>query len=311
MIAFGPVPSRRLGRSLGINNITPGKVCSYSCVYCQIGITRNLTAERKVFFSPEVLFCETEKHLNRLDRKMWPDYITFVANGEPTADINLGIEIDMLKRFNLPVAVITNSSFINDAAVREDLAKADWVSLKIDTIRENVWLALNQPAKGINLDGILKGIEKFASEYKGRLHTETMLTEGFNDDVAGLLQTSTFIARIKPETAYLSVPIRPPAVRTVKPVSEATLFTAWNIFDRLDIKTELLTGFEGTGAASTGNAAEDILNITSVHPLREDSMMELLGKSNATEDTVHELISQGMLKSAEFEGHTFYIRSFT
>jgi wyosine [tRNA(Phe)-imidazoG37] synthetase (radical SAM superfamily) len=116
--------------------------------------------------------------------------------------------------------------------VREDLAKADWVSLKIDTVRENVWTALNQPAKGIKLEHILKGIEKFAAEYKGRLHTESMLTEGFNDDIAGLLQTSAFIAPLKPETAYLSVPVRPPAEKRIKPASESTLFTAWNIFNQ-------------------------------------------------------------------------------
>ena len=98
MISFGPVPSRRLGKSLGINNITSGKVCSYSCIYCQVGITHKLTNQRQEFYDPEVICSEVKKHLAKLSVAVQPDYLTFVANGEPTLDINLGRSIEKLKQ---------------------------------------------------------------------------------------------------------------------------------------------------------------------------------------------------------------------
>jgi wyosine [tRNA(Phe)-imidazoG37] synthetase (radical SAM superfamily) len=112
MIAFGPIPSRRLGKSLGINNIVSHKLCSYSCVYCQIGNTINKMMVRQTFYEPEKLVKEVENHLLKLDKQHTPDHLTFVANGEPTLDINLGKEIRQLRKFGITIAVITNSSLI-------------------------------------------------------------------------------------------------------------------------------------------------------------------------------------------------------
>ena len=110
MIAFGPVSSRRLGLSLGLNNIASHKDCSYACVYCQIGNTPNKTICRKKQFEPTFFYEDIKQHLQKLDITHKPDYLTFVANGEPTLDINLGIEIQMLKQFGIPIAIITNAS---------------------------------------------------------------------------------------------------------------------------------------------------------------------------------------------------------
>ena len=109
MISFGPVPSRRLGKSLGINNIMTPKTCSYGCVYCQVGRTIKKSIKRETFFQPEVIFEKVEEHLKRLDKENYPDYLTFVSNGEPTLDINLGKSIMLLKKLGFPVAVITNA----------------------------------------------------------------------------------------------------------------------------------------------------------------------------------------------------------
>ena len=110
MISFGPVPSRRLGKSLGINNIVSPKVCPYSCVYCQVGATRNLSVTRQSFFEPDLIMSEVSRHLEKLRSGEMPDYLTFVSNGEPTLDINLGTSIKLLKRLGIPVAVISNAS---------------------------------------------------------------------------------------------------------------------------------------------------------------------------------------------------------
>jgi len=132
-IAYGPVPSRRLGRSLGINNIPP-KVCSYSCVYCQLGNTTDMPVERESFYKAEELAQSVKQKVKQARERDEPiDYLTFVPDGEPTLDRNLGKEIELLKPLNIKIAVITNASLIWRQDIRKDLQKADWVSLKVET----------------------------------------------------------------------------------------------------------------------------------------------------------------------------------
>jgi wyosine [tRNA(Phe)-imidazoG37] synthetase (radical SAM superfamily) len=310
MIAFGPIPSRRLGKSLGINNIISRKVCSYSCVYCQIGNTVNKSMDRVNFYEPEILVEDVETHLKKLDTSHKPDYLTFVANGEPTLDINLGMEIKLLKRFGIPIAVITNSSLIHDKHVQDNLMEADWVSVKVDTIDETVWDKINRPLTGINFEKILEGLKNFSSGYKGKLYTETMLVEGFNDSTSQLKHNAFFIAKLNPRKAYLSIPTRPPAVKDVKPVSEEKLTEAWQIYQEAGLATELLTGFEGTNTGFTGNAIDDILNITAVHPLREDIIATLLKQNKTDYSVIDSLIIQGLIKGTEYKGKTYYVRNY-
>lgn len=310
MIAFGPISSRRLGLSLGINNIVSHKICTYSCVYCQIGITKNKSMIRQHFYDPERLSAEVESHLEKLDREHLPDYLTFVPNGEPTLDINLGKEIRLLKRLGIPIAVITNSSLINNLQVQEDLMEADWVSVKVDAVTESIWRKTNRPYKDIDFKMMIRGLKSFAAVYQGKLNTETMLIEGYNDETEQIGRIAEFIAIMNPHRAYLSVPTRPPAVRTIKAVSEQKMTEAWQVFQETGISTELLTGFEGTDTGFTGNAFEDILNITAVHPLREDTMAELLRQDKTDGNVIDSLITQGLIKSINHGGKTYYIRSY-
>ncbi|MCW0483239.1 radical SAM protein [Gaoshiqia sediminis] len=310
MIAFGPVPSRRLGLSLGINNIVSRKVCSYSCVYCQIGETQSKSALRTVFYEPGKLIENVGNHLEKLDERHQPDYLTFVANGEPTLDINLGEEIRLLKRFGIPVAVITNSSLLHLPEVRDDLREADWVSVKVDTVNELAWRKINRPPVFLKLKEVLSGIRHFANEYDGKLHTETMLVQGFNDSEKQIRETAQFISGLNPASAYLSIPTRPPAVKNVKPVSEEILTAAWQIFSESGINTELLAGFEGTDTGFTGNAFDDILNICAVHPLRQDTMQELLKKDNTDMSVIESLVFQRLIKKVKYEGMDYYLRSY-
>ncbi|MGD2034040.1 MAG: radical SAM protein [Bacteroidales bacterium] len=310
MIAFGPVHSRRLGMSLGINNIVSQKKCSYACVYCQIGMTGEKTMIRSDFYEPGYLVKEIENHLKRLKNEDMPDYMTFVANGEPALDRNLGKEIAMLKELGFPIAVITNASLIDRQDVRDDLMSADWVSVKVDAIDEKTWRKINQPCKGIHLNRILEGIKIFASEYEGKLQTETMLAEGFNDATCHLGKLSSYISGLAPLIAYLSVPTRPPAVKQVNGVSEKKLTEAWQIFDKKGIRTELLTGFEGTGTGFTGNVIDDILNITAVHPLREDTMEELLRRAKADMTVVSSLLDQKLIKEVQYKGRQYFVRYY-
>jgi len=178
MLVFGPVPSRRLGRSLGVNNIPP-KHCTYSCAYCQIGRTRNLQFHRRNFYEPECLLRDVEEKLELVSKAGESvDFLTFVADGEPTLDVNLGQEIELLKKLGIKIAVITNASLIWRSDVREELIKADWVSLKIDTVNERVWHQINRPHGKIKLESILGGLKDFARMRDVQLNTETMLVRG-------------------------------------------------------------------------------------------------------------------------------------
>jgi len=310
MICYGPVPSRRLGRSLGINNIPSPKMCTYSCIYCQIGVTNKFCNTPQPFYEPDIIFSQVKKHLEKLSPTDRPDYLTFVSNGEPTLDSNLGKTIQLLKKLGFPVAVITNGSLLNLKEVRRNLKNADWVSVKVDANDEEVWKSINLPGEGIFFENYIEGILKFSRKFKGILTTETMLVEGVNDDTKILSRTANLISAIHPVKAYLSIPIRPPAISAVKVPSETTINKAYQIFHWKIDQTELMLGFEGTGLASTGNPIEDITNICAVHPIREDSLQELLGKYKGGSDILEILLHGNHIEKVKYQSQTFYIRKF-
>jgi len=310
MICFGPVPSRRLGKSLGINNIPSQKICSFSCRYCQLGITQKYSIARKDYYQPETIANEVSQHLNAIAKTDKPDYLTFISNGEPTLDINLGESIALLKQFNIPIAVITNASLLVNSQVRDSLNLADLVSVKVDANNKSTWEAINWPAVWLDFDKHVKGLLDFASEFKGKLITETMLVEGVNDSFAMVKQTSDLVKQLNPSIAYISIPTRPPAVLTVNAPSENTINEAYQIFTRNNINTELLIGFEGTETGFTGNAYEDIINICAVHPMREDTIMELLKKDNASINVLETLVQGKYVKRVQYKSNNYYLRQY-
>ncbi len=310
-IIFGPIPSRRLGRSLGINNIPP-KICSYSCIYCQLGRAIEMDSERTTYYQPERIFREVEKKVQQVQSsEEHIDYLTFVPDGESTLDLNLGKEVELLKHFGIKQAIISNASLIHRSDVREDLEKFDLVSLKVDSVIEPVWKKVDRPHKKLDLELILEGIKKFTDSYEGRLITETMLIDGVNDGEESLEKTAKFIASIHPDTAYLSIPTRPPARKDVKPVTEEKINEAFQLFHSRMDKVEYLLGHEGNAFAHSGDTEADLLSITAVHPMRDDSVEEFLKKDNKEWDLVWKLISDGKLLETEFGGHKFYVRKLT
>lgn len=311
MPVFGPVPSRRLGRSLGINNIPP-KTCTYSCVYCQIGRTNHMQIDREHFYDPSDIINEVEEKL-RLSRILNEtiDYLAFVPDGEPTLDSGLGEEIDHLIHSGSRIAVITNSSLLWMPDVLEDISKADLVSVKIDTVLPDVWHKIDRPHKSLDLMKILDGIRLFAGSFEGELITETMLVKGINDNEAGIEAVAQFIRTLKPSLSYISVPTRPPAESWVEPPEEETLNLAYMKFSEILDRVEFLISYEGTDFTLTGKAEDDLLAITSVHPMREDAVRELLGKAGADMSLVEKLIEKDLLVKTEFGGNCFYLRSFS
>jgi wyosine [tRNA(Phe)-imidazoG37] synthetase (radical SAM superfamily) len=307
-IIYGPVPSRRLGRSLGINNIPP-KICSYSCVYCQVGNTINMQAEQQTFYEPEEIAQIAKEKVKRVRENGEPiDYLTFVPDGEPTLDVNLGGEIELLKSLDIKIAVITNASLLWREDARQDLQKADWVSLKVDTVSEEIWRTMNRPHKSLNLLVILEGMLNFSNTFKGELTTESMLIQDINDNDGEIEKIASFLAQLKPTKAYLAIPIRPPAKRTITAASEHTLNRAYQIFSKRLSSVECLNGYEGNAFAFTGNVENDLLSITSVHPMRQEAVIELLKKADNDWSVVEKLISDDSLLEVEYQRKKFYIR---
>jgi len=306
-LVYGPVPSRRLGRSLGINNIPP-KRCSYSCVYCQLGQTVDMQIKRSAFYQPLELARNVRERVRQLrDKGELIDYLAFVPDGEPTLDINIGKEIELLRALGIKIAVITNASLIWHEDVQQDLQKADWVCLKVDAVTPSIWGSIDKPHEKIKLDNILEGILGFAKSFQGELTSETMLIRGVNDSDREIREIAAFLAALKPAKAYLAIPTRPPAER-IEPATEQTLNTAYQTFSKRLNGVEYLIGDEGNVFSSTGNAVDDLLSITAVHPMREEAVMGLLDRLNTGWEIVQELINNGSLVELEYQGKKFYAR---
>jgi len=308
MIAFGPVPSRRLGRSLGINNIPP-KACTYSCVYCQLGRTIRMQAERRTFYKPTEILEEASEKIEKARRAGESiDYLTFVPDGETTLDVNLGYGIELLKPLGIKIAVITNASHLWRADVHEDIEKADWVSLKIDSTREAIWRRINRPHRTLQLASILDGMLEFAKHYGGEMVTETMLVKDLNDSAGHMTEVADFLARLKPATAYLAIPTRPPAEAWVQPPGEEVINRSYQILSERIDGVEYLIGYEGNAFACSGNVEEDLLSITAVHPMREEALNDFLARGKADWSVVHKLIAQNHLIESAYQGKRFYMR---
>lgn len=307
MLVFGPVPSRRLGQSLGINNIPP-KTCSYSCVYCQIGRTNHMKVKRSAFYKPEMIYAQVKQKMSVMGGKR-VDYMTFVPDGEPTLDINLGRHIDLLRPFGTRIAVITNASLLWMDDVKEDLLKADWVSVKIDAVTHDIWKMADRPHGSLELSSVLQGVADFAQQFEGRLVTETMLIGGLNDIEADLKETAERIKCINPDKAYILVPTRPPAeTGVIKPTAEA-LRNAYDIFRQKEIQTECIAGDEGDSFYFTDDFVDDLLSILAVHPVKEDVILNWLKKRGMDESVLNQLIDKQMLSAYEYEGKRFFKRN--
>jgi wyosine [tRNA(Phe)-imidazoG37] synthetase (radical SAM superfamily) len=262
-----------------------------------------------VFYPPEEILKDVKEKVESA-REVGEsiDYLSFVPDGEPTLDANLSHEIELLKPLGIKIAVITNASLIWREDVREALMTADWVSLKVDSTREEVWRQINRPHGTLQLTSILDGMLEFAKAYRGELATETMLVEGVNDSDDHVKEVADFLSRLKPAKAYLSIPTRPPAEKWVRPPGEKTINRAYQTLSKRVDQLEYLIGYEGNAFAFTGNVEEDLLSITAVHPMREEAVSGFLARAGADWPVVHRLIAQERLIEVEYEGRKFYTR---
>jgi len=268
-----------------------------------------MQVKRRAFYEPkEIVRAVQDKVAKARESGECIDYLTFVADGEPTLDVNLGREIELLQPLGIRTAVITNSSLVWHEELREELAKADWVSLKIDAASEDIWRRLNRPYKTLRLAAIQEGMLQFAESYGGKLMTETMLVTGLNDGEDHLRQVAEFLARLRPDVAYLAIPTRPPAEAWAQPPDEDVINRAYQVLSEELEHVEYLIGYEGNAFAFTGNVEEDLLSITAVHPMREAAVAEFLDKARADWSVARQLVAQDRLFETEHGGHRFFLR---
>lgn len=307
-IAFGPVPSRRLGRSLGINNIPP-KHCSYGCRYCQVGPTHDKLIIPRPFYAPEEIATAVRDHVTRALEQGEPiDYLTFVPDGEPSLDSRLSETIEQLCPLNIPIAVISNASLLWHNDVRQTLRNADWVSVKVDSVDESIWRAVNRPHPELGMAQVLEGIHRFADEFSGTLVSETMLVADINDSEQAVEHVADFLQGLPLACAYLAVPTRPTTDPSALPPDEAVITRAYQQLAARLSRVETLIGYEGDAFASTGDITEDILSISAVHPLRESALQELLRRNHSDWSKIQPLLDNGQLKAVDYQGERFYAR---
>jgi wyosine [tRNA(Phe)-imidazoG37] synthetase (radical SAM superfamily) len=268
-----------------------------------------MAVDRRAFYEPDEVLAGVHSKVERAEESGETiDYLTFVPDGEPTLDINLGDEIEGLGPLGIKTAVISNASLVWREDVREALAKADWVSLKVDAASTEIWRRVNRPHGGLELDDIQAGMLAFARDYDGVLATETMLVDGINDGEDAVAEVADFLACLGPDRAYIAIPTRPPAEPWAQAPNEETINRAYQIVSERVDEVEYLIGYEGSTFSFTGDVEEDLLSITAVHPMRKDAVREFLARAGADWGVIRRLVAQEQLVEAGYGGHLFYMR---
>lgn len=266
---YGPVPSRRLGLSLGISPI-PQKTCNYSCIYCQLGRTNPLTNERKMFFPVEEILKEFEEILKE---DISFDIITIVGEGEPTLYLGLGELIEKIhKRTKKPIAVITNGALLFEKQVREELFYADMVLPTLDAVSEEAFQRINRPHRSLSYQQVIEGLRLFSKEFQGEIWVEIMLIQGYNDKRESFEKLREILSTIRYDRLYLNTPIRPPAEEGVFSVSPEKMKEAVAYLGGISIELLSSQGF----FSEIKDHKEAVLSIIKRHPMAEFEVVHFL-----------------------------------
>jgi wyosine [tRNA(Phe)-imidazoG37] synthetase (radical SAM superfamily) len=302
---YGPVPSRRLGQSLGVDPI-PFKTCNYNCVYCQLGRTTPLTNERADFFPREEILAQVQDAVER-HQPGEMDYVTFVGQGEPTLYASLGWLIRQVKALtDIPLAVLTNGALLFQPEVREELAAADLVMPTLDAADQEDFRKINRPWPRFRIAEIIEGMAAFRTMFTGQLWVEVMLVEGLNDDEATLLGIRDALARIRPDRVQINVPVRPPAEPWVEIPDDEAVERATAI---LGEAAEVVAPYEGHfDLSGFADVAEAILAIVRRHPMRQRWLVETLDRWAPGEvgEMLTRLESSGQAQKRIYRNETFW-----
>jgi wyosine [tRNA(Phe)-imidazoG37] synthetase (radical SAM superfamily) len=274
---FGPVPSRRLGISLGID-IIPYKTCTLDCIYCECGKTTNITTERQGFFNPEVILAQIQNYLE--GNAPYIEYITLSGSGEPTLNKDIGVIIRGIKRItNIPIAVITNGTLLYKKEVRNDVGLSDLVLPSLDAISTPVFKNLNQPHKDLGLETIIEGLETFRKEFKRKIWLEVLIVKGVNDGKDELNGLYKQIKKIAPNKVQLNSIDRPPAYGEVSAVDIEVLENIQNSWKNLPVEIIKRIRKREEIASFNKNFESSLLNTINRRPLTIEDLEALTGKN--------------------------------
>ena len=306
---FGPVPSRRLGKSLGIDPI-PLKTCNWNCVYCQLGRTRPLTnVQREYIPRQDILNDVREALATHLPGEI--DWITFVGSGEPTLHSGLGWLIRKVKSLsNLPVAVITNGTLLYQPELRADLSPTDAVLPSLDAGNACLYRKINRPWPKLTFDLLQEGMIAFRREYTGQLWVEVMLVKDLNDTVESLQEIAVALKQIRPDQVHLLLPTRPPAESWVQPSDESGVQRALAILGAVAnvIMPASDSDIKITSVADGDNLEQVILGIVTRHPMHEKELFNVLN-TWSNEDvylTLEKLLTASKVQVIKRHGQSFW-----
>ncbi len=239
---FGPVPSRRLGFSLGLD-LVPYKTCSFDCVYCQLGRTTNKTIERREYIPKKLIMKELEERLNKGEEI---DYITFSGSGEPTLNSRIGEMVRDIKQMtDTPIAVLTNASLLFKTGVRNELRGADLVIPSLDAVRQDIFQMVNRPHESLAIGKIFDGLKKFRKEFENDIWLEVMLVKGINDGVSDVKLMADVISEIEPDKVQLNTVVRPPCESFALPLDPIEMKEICKMLsEKAEIITEIITSHD-------------------------------------------------------------------
>jgi wyosine [tRNA(Phe)-imidazoG37] synthetase (radical SAM superfamily) len=300
---FGPVPSRRLGRSLGID-LVPYKTCTFDCIYCDLGRTTHKTISRQSYVTLGEIKKELELTLPVLDKK--PDFITLSGSGEPTLNNNIGEIIREVKKItSIPVAVLTNSSLLSFNEVRKDLSGADVVLPSLDAITPTLFEYINRPHTSLRIEETISGLIQFRKQCRGQIWLEILFCRGVNDGNEEVEKFKGIIEKIQPDRVQLNTPVRPPAEDFAFPL---TLGQLEEIRERLGDKAEIISEF-GAPLGEEFNSVKDteILNLIKRRPCTTEDISRALGlRIDEVVKHLDHLTKTGAIRYRMYEHRCYY-----
>ena len=302
---FGPVPSRRLGQSLGIDTI-PLKTCNWNCVYCQLGRTRPLTEERKEYYPTEAILAEVREALGN-HKKGDIDWVTFVGSGEPLLHSRFGYLLEQVKGMtDLPVAVITNGSMLYLPEVRQALKVADAVLPTLDAGTAQLYRKINRPHPQFTFTRLVEGLTAFRECYSGNLWVEVMLVRGLNDSPQAIWAIAKVLQKIRPDAVHINLPSRPPAENWVQPPREESLMQVVSILGNIATVVHPAEGSFDLSGYDT--LVEAVVGIITRHPMRQEELERTLEKWSPGEvkQALEQLEAGGQAQVVERYGVRFW-----
>jgi len=300
---YGPVPSRRLGRSLGID-LVPSKICTYDCIYCQIGKATEKTLLRKEYIPKEEVLEEVKAFLSEEDSSF--DHFSLSGSGEPTLHSEIRFIIEGIKALSsVPVAVITNGSLLCDEKVREDLLQADIVLPSLDAVSSEVFTKINRPHPAISAEKVIEGMVAFRKMYKGKIWLEILFCKGVNDSREELERIKKAVERIQPDLIHLNTVVRPPSEEWAIPLNQEEMERIRTFFGG---KASIISEFDRhLDLSSEKDFKEKVVEILRRRPLSLTDLSTGMGiPEKELEKSIGLLIAEGKIRARQFGDSIYY-----